>query len=353
MRGRGRSALSVFAALVLSVAAGADAHAQGAGAGAVSGARVHLVGAGDSASDLEARLRDLLGDEGPNLQVTSEPAFAVEQLFRVDDADAAWPTAWLVLDAGRVHVRAAGPGRSRFVFRDLDVGKPLTEFDRERLGQTVKAALATLVAGGAGALSLADAAAASGVALPDREPEASTTAAVSATNASGSAVGLAALYEGVTGGGSLIHNVGLIATLSGSGRPWDPELGLILGYGFPGDYEDANASALMIVQSTWVRATLSYKVAQAIRVGLGAGVDRETARTVLGLDVAQPVTWMPVGRLFARFGPTPVAGMHLSGTAFVEVTRPIDHQVLSGQMLVSLYRSSLVRPGFSVELWWR
>jgi hypothetical protein len=337
-------------ALVLWAAAGATAHAQDA----VALVRVHLVGAGDAAPELEARLRDLLSDGRSVVELTSEPSFAAERLFRVDDADGAWPTAWLVLDGPRARVRAAGAGRTRFVFRDLDVGRPLTEFDRERLGQTVKAALATLVAGGPGALTLADAAAASGVALPRQDPQpppaALPAAATPATAAPEPTVGLAAAFQVDGRGGQVSPNVALIGTLRASQRRFAPELALMLGYRTAKFY--GNYDAGLVVQSLWARATFSIRVAELLRLGLGLGGDREATTWSRGQAPADTDRWWPVARFLARLGPARFAGLQATGTVFVEVTRQIDYPVF-GNPGFYMYRSGPVQPGLSVELWWR
>jgi hypothetical protein len=341
------------AALALSVAVGGTADAQDA----VVLVRVHVVGAGDAAPDLEARLRDLLSDGVPALELTSEPAFAAERLFRVDDADSALPTAWLVLDGPRARVRAAGAGRTRFVFRDLDVGQPLTEFDRERLGQTVKAALATLVAGGPGALTLADAAAASGVVLPKREvqppaapPAPVPTVAAPAPAAPEPTVGLAAAFQVDGRGGQVSPNVALLGTLRGSQRRFAPELALMLGHRTAKFY--GNYDAGLVVQSLWARATFSIEFAELLRLGLGIGVDRETTTWSRGQAPADSQRWYPVVRFLARLGPTRVAGLQATGTVFVEVTRPIEYPVF-GDPGFYMYQSGPTQPGASVELWWR
>lgn len=353
MKARIRSAWLTTALVLLSAAVGGMVYAQNAGAPAVALVRVHLVGAGDAAPDLEARLGDLLNDGRSVIEMSREPAFAVERLFRVDDVEAAWPTAWLVLDGPRARVRAAGAGRTRFVFRDLDVGQPLTEFDRERLGQTVKAALATLIAGGPGALTLADAAAASGVVLPKQDVPPSTpppTVAVPTTAAPAPTVGLAAVFQVDRRGGQLGPNLALIATRRWSHLRLAPELALMLGYRTAKFY--GNGDAGLVVASLWARATFSVKFAELIRGGLGVGVDRETTSWSRGQAPADTERWYPVVRMFARMGPARVAGVQASGTVFVEVTRPIEYPVF-GNPGFYMYGSGPVQPGASIELWWR
>jgi hypothetical protein len=337
------------AVLVLTAVAGGVARAQDAPAAA--GARVHLVGAGDAAPDLEARLRDLLGDVAPALEITRETTFAVERLFRVDDADGAWPTAWLVLDGPRARVRAAGAGRTRFVFRDLDVGQPLTEFDRERLGLTVKAALATLVAGGPGALTLVDAAAASGVVLPKQEVP-PPAIALPATDPPEPTFGLGAVFQVEGRAGGFAPGLALVGTLRGSDWRGAPELSLMVGYRPAKFY--GNQSAGLVVQAHWVRATLSYKAAKLARLGVGLGVDREWTTWAGGRGPDDYDNWLPAARLFARWGPVRSSMLQVSGTGFVELTRAIEYPVFTDDgFYESPYRPSSFVVGLSIEVWWR
>ena len=333
-----------------------------AGAAPAPAPRVHVVGAGEAEPALAARLHDLLDQDLPGVVVDSAPSFRGDEPLRTD-TDVTAPAAWLVLEATHARVRAAGAGRARFVFRDLEVGQPLTEFDRERMGQAVKAALGTLVSGGPGLLSRADAAAASGVILTTSpRPLVSDVApSPSPTVTPEPRFRLGAFYQAVSVGSGLFHGPGLIATLSGSGRAFDPEIWLTAGYNLQRDF--GNQLASMTVDALWMRVGLDLRLSDLIRIGAGVGIDRQTNRVTsllpdVTIEPADDSTLITVGRLVTRAGPTRVAGIDVSLSAFLEISRAIDRiiyvDVHSGQgAAVTLYHSNNVRPGFSVELWWR
>jgi len=325
-------------------------------------ARVHVVGAGEGQPALAVRLHDLLDEEVPGLIVDGSPSFRGDEPLRLD-GDTGAPAAWLVLDGTHAHVRAAGAGRARFVFRELEVGQPLSEFDRERLGQSVKAALGTLAAGGPGLLSRADAAAASGVvavvATPPSPPP--PTAAPAAPAAPELRFRVGAFYEVQSSGGGLFHGPGLILTLSDSGRAHDPEVWLTGGYEVPGEF--GNQLASLTISALWARAGLSIRLNDAVRLGLGGGVDRQTTRLVY---IASPAVsslsstndhLVPVGRLLVRAGPTRLAGVDISLTVFLDLspTQQVDIYLSTADtplVPTTLYQSTVVRPGFSLDLWW-
>jgi len=351
-----------WGAVLVAVFVTSWAAARGAGA-APAVARVHLVGARDGQAALAARLHDLLDEEVPGLTVDDAPSFRGDEPLRLD-GETGTPAAWLVLDGTHAHVRAAGAGRTRFVFRELAVGQPLSEFDRERLGQSVKAALGTLVSGGPGVLSRADAAAASGliVVTPAAAPAPAPAPAPPAAAVPIPAVRfrLGAFYEVQSSGGGMFQGPGLIATVSDSGRPHDPELWLAGGYQVPGDY--GNQLAALTISALWARTGLSIRLKDAVRLGLGGGVDRQTTRLVyiVGGTPGYPDVderTVPVARVLVRAGPTRLAGIDVSLTAVLDVSpaHRVDIYVnptVDNQIIATLYRSNVVRPGFSLDLWW-
>lgn len=321
---------------------------------------VYIVGAGDGEPALAAGLHDLLRDEATSVVVVAASTFRGDEPFGTD-FEAAAPAAWLILETTRARVRAAGAERTRFVFRDLEVGQPLTEFDRERLGQTVKAALGTLVSGGPGALSRADAAAASGVTLAAALPPPVVREPAAQPPVPEPRFRLGAFYQAASLGNGLFHGPGLIATLSGSGRSYDPELWLAGGYDLRREF--GNQLASLNIDALWMRAGLNLRVADSVRVGAGLGIDRVTQRFValdprVQGDPDDGATVLLVGRLAARAGPARVAGVDVSLTAFLDVSRSMEKDIYvalesSTEFQVTLYRSNELRPGFSLDLWWR
>ncbi|HEY4188353.1 MAG TPA: hypothetical protein VGP07_24985 [Polyangia bacterium] len=360
MKGRSITASAALLATLLLAATGRAA---------APGARVHLVGAGDGAPALEARLHDLLDDEVTGLIVDTAPTFHADDPLRTDDAEATTPTAWLVLEGTHARLRAAGAGRARFVFRDLEIGQPLTEFDSERLGQSVKAALGTLIAGGPGLLSREDAAVASGVALVVAPPPPpAVVAAVELPSPPAPRFRLGAFYQAEAVGNGLFHGPGLIATWSGSGRRGDPELWLNAGYDIPNEF--GNQLASLSIDALWARAGLSLRWSDSVRVGAGVGIDRQTTRLVNftpdggagNPDFDHDLLF--VGRLLARVGPTRVAGIDMSVTAFLDISRSIERDIYAAfptsgttggviEVDLTVYRSNVFRPGLSLDLWWR
>jgi len=328
-----------------------------AGAAPAPVARVHVVGAGDGQPALAARLHDLLDDELPALIVDEAASFRGDEPLRLE-GDTGAPAAWLVLDGPHAHVRAASAGRTRFVFRELEVGRPLSEFDRERLGQSVKAALGTLAAGGPGVLSRADAATASGVVAvtpPSPPPSPAPVAAPELRFRVG------AFYEVQSSGSGTFQGPGLIATLSDSGRAHDPEVWLAGGYEVPGEF--GNQLASLTISALWARAGLSIRLNEAVRLGLGGGIDRQTTHLVYIASAAVSSSsssddrLVPVGRLLVRAGPTRLAGVDVSLTAFLDVSpaHQVDIYLNTADtplVATTLYQSNVVRPGFSLDLWW-
>jgi hypothetical protein len=251
----------------------------------------------------------------------------------------------------------------RFVFRDLDVGQPLTEFDFERLGQSLKAALGVLVAGGPGALSRADAAIASGVTLAGTPPPLAVAPPPAQPPSAALRFRLAGFYQATSVGSGLFHGPGVIATLSDRGRLRDPEIWLTAGYDIPGEF--GNQIASLLIDALWMRAGLSLRLTDTIRLGAGGGFDRQTTRLVYLAGagngyVDRSVNYIAAGRLFARIGPTSLAGIDVSLTAFLDVAGSTERDAYVGSSTTAnaivsftLYRSNVLRPGFALELWWR
>jgi len=359
MRDRGRerrrsSASTSWAAALMMACLPAIAAAAPASPAA---AHIHVIGAGEGEAAVAARLHDLLDEEVSGLVVDGAPSFHDDEPLRTD-ADAGAPVAWLVLEGTHARVRAAGAGRTRFVFRDLEVGQPLSEFDRERLGQSVKAALGTLVSGGPGTLSRADAAAASGVTPAAVPPPPVAAPTAPPPPESELRFRLGAFYQAESLGNGLFHGPGVIATLDDSRWPYAPELWLTGGYDLQRDY--GNQLASLTIDALWTRAGLSLRLAGGVRLGAGLGLDRQTIRltTMDPRVVANPgngTDVMLVGRLVGRAGPARVAGVDVSLTAFLDVSRSTERDIYltTPNVPVTLYHSNNLRPGFSLDLWWR
>ena len=122
-----------------------------------------VVGPIEELASLEKRLQDILDGSA---RLAHAATFDTAALFRADGLGADRPAAWVIIGHARVSIRVAGPGRQRFVFRDIGVARPLTEIDRERVGQSLKAALVTVIDGGPATLDRLGAQQAAGVATP-------------------------------------------------------------------------------------------------------------------------------------------------------------------------------------------
>jgi hypothetical protein len=132
----------VLGAVLLS---GASARAQ-----PVEAATVVIVAADATTSEWVAgRVQDLLADLLSGAQIEFAERFSPGDLFLADEPERPRAKAWVSIVGPVAQVRVANAKRERFVFRDLVVSQPLTEIDRERIGQTLKAALLTVAEEGA------------------------------------------------------------------------------------------------------------------------------------------------------------------------------------------------------------
>ncbi len=153
-RARTCAALAAFAAVLVPAAAMAAPAAS-------SDLYLIVVGADDGLGDLPDQLRDILGNPplqpDRRIQVGRAERFRAGDLFDLELPDANHPTAWVVVQSPLVHIRAAGAGRAQFVFRDITISWPMTELDRERVGQTLRAAVTVLLEARPGSLGRAEA----------------------------------------------------------------------------------------------------------------------------------------------------------------------------------------------------
>src|SRR4029077_10240250 len=91
--------------------------------------------------------------------------------------------------------------------------------------------------------------------------------------------------------------------------------------------------------SVWavaVRAGVDLETLPDLRVGAGVGFDHvDTYASSLqpfstaDAGAARLAFWVPLLRLFARYGPVDLAGFRMSGTLFVELTRTTVERVAS------------------------
>ncbi len=309
-----------------------------------------VVGAADAPADLAEQLRDVIAS--PPIQnvgridIARAEAIEPAELFDLARPDAGRPTAWIDVGGGVVHVRAAAAGRTRFVFRDITVARPLTELDRERIGQALRAALTTVIEGASGGLGRDEAQRAAGFAEQRRpvvtppanadEPRPPPPQSSASTGNQdqrplrfhlGGALEVARIAE------HFVFAPGLIAELEWAQRPTRPSVWVSLVDILPNDLPGYSSSGAY---------SLSF------RVGVGATpppLPWLHGEAGVGYDYLGP-GWgsghTSLLRLASRVGPTDLFGIHTSLTLLVEYMTG-DHLVLG----VSNWR-----PGLAIALWW-
>jgi len=320
----------------------------------------------DAGAELVARLSELLWDSSGSAAASGQaavrraPRFEPERLFAVDGADAGHPTAWVVLDGATARVRTADAQRERFLFRDLAVARPLTELDRERIGQTVKAALATVVAAGnsAGVLGPGPARAAAGLdpsaraatgpapsvdakGAPERARDgAVATGSAIAPSTSPLALGLAGYLEFARVRSHFAYGPGIVGTAEVIVQPIriGPWLSLMtfLPSGIGADSPAAPYGVAFRCGLTGGPSAVPW-----IHLELGAGYD-----WVRPLYTGGGEQKLPIYRLGARLGPVALASLKVASTLFVE------HASRSFDSYAAVERPE-TRPGLTIELWWR
>jgi hypothetical protein len=319
---------------------------------------VVLVAPAEALAPLMERVMDLLGDMSPAVEVERGAAFHPEELFWTDRVDALRPTVWVVVDGSYVRVRAAGAGRQRFVFRDIAVSVPLTEIDRERVGQTSKAALTAVIDGDAAALERDDAVDASAAAASPAPPAARAPTPV-VEREMPIALGLGALYELQTVGYGYgwRHGPGIVLTAEHRRLPLRPGLWLLAQYDLPSTVESGGAR--FSVSDLSLRAGASVAPLPWLRVDMGGGADLIRTRA---LASSEPVSFvspedltLAVLHVGVRLGPKRLGGLALSFAAHVERTRPARE--FFGFVGDSAYRDAFdlgaTHFGGSLALWWR
>ena len=331
--------------------------------------RVVMIGSETAVAGLDARIYDLLrARTAPT--ILHRDSFDASQVFREDADSGEAVTVWIAVDVGTARVYVSDRDRQRFVFRSLAVATPLTEVDRERIGQVSRTAVVTVLEGGVGLLGRGDAEAQMSVPVSLSEPRAVTVPAPAPATARtevrtrpipAPAVGapsrwaLAGLYEVQTAGRMIWQAVGVTGGYVWQQAPMQPSVWLVLRYQLPSTFQDSLAN--VDVRGESLRAGFAVAAGRGLRLGIGLGGDRITTRVVTASFVSylnEGPDWALVGRLFARLGPATFGGVSVSATVLLEVAPAADPNALVGDGVIygSPYNPSQFRPGVGVELWW-
>jgi hypothetical protein len=307
---------------------------------------VMVVAPGEELGHLAQRLRDVLvvGDSpaGPGgvVRMGHADRFEPQDLFRLEGPATDHPAAWVEMDGAVVHLRAAGPGRERFVFRDLAVSRPLNELDRERIAQALKAALATVIEGGPSALGRSEAQrrVANEPAAPV-PPMPVASAPEAAPRESWVRGGLGGFFQGMSLHTSTYFGVGIIGSLeltAFSIRPsvW-ASLMTFLPHGLsPSEQAAGYGSAfhggvgVRLAEIPWMELDLGFGFEWARPATLGGGSDR-----------------LAVYRIAERLGPVAVMDVKVALAIFFELATESFSNGFLGP-------PGSTRPGAALELWW-
>jgi hypothetical protein len=327
-----------------------------------SSADVYLIVAGsdDVPADFSQELGDVLASPPLALvhrvQVSRADRVEPAELFDLHRTEAAHPTAWVIVDGATVHVRTAGAGRAQFVFRDITTSRPMTELDRERVGQTLRTAVSALIEGRPGTLGRAQAKRAVDFEEPQPKvprPEPAELAPPLALIPPGSLPGgsvdkeplqfrLGASLQVVRYGSEFAYAPGATGSVEWRASSFRPRVWL---------------SLMEFLSHTYNAPPPAY--AASFRAGLGAAVP---AMPWLQVDLGAGVDWLrtapiPSGsatsvyRLAVRFGPTDRFGIRSSLTLSLEhlTTR---YFYFDGTLFQAQDEAFRWRPGLTIELWW-
>lgn len=348
---RAAAAAVIASALVLAVHAPRSTRAASADDGA-SGRRdpvAVVVCPPGGEPELAARLVDVVGtDLSPGgtrpLRVETASRFDPEELFRVDDT-AVRPTVWLVIDRDAAHVRAASADRQRFVFRDLVVAQPLTDLDRERIAHTAKVALATVVAGGTGALGPGAARGALGVDMASRvSPSAPPPGEVSEPDQPPFLkFSLAGFLEVARIRSYFAYGPGALTSLQlAIGPVWVGPWMSLMAFQLHGINTNSPAAPYGVAWRAGLTVGLVRPPVSWVHLDLGAGYD-----WVRPLYTGGGQQKIPTYRLAVRVGPDDVtAPLAISCAFFLEFADEafVNHDIAVG--------ARELRPGLALELWW-
>jgi hypothetical protein len=334
-----------------------------AAAGDRSSADVYLivVGSDDVPAGFSQELADVLASPPLPLlhrvQVSRADHVEPAELFDLHRTEAAHPTAWVIVDGATVHVRTAGAGRAQFVFRDITTSRPMTDLDRERVGQTLRTALGAVIEGRAGALDRAQAQQAVDFEQPKARvprPEGADLAPPLAlippgSLPAGSEEPVAAMQ--VRFGASLqivrLHSQfayapGAIGSIEWRGRSFRPRVWLSVMDFLPHAYNGPPPAYAASFRGG-IGATVPH--IPWLQIDLGAGVDWLRG-TAFPNGEGTSVT-----RLAVRFGPTDRFGIRSSLTLSLEHVRIIFVD-FANEPVPGGDGNSPWRPGLTLELWW-
>jgi hypothetical protein len=357
----------------------------------VSAVPVQLAGSAD-VDRLVVRLEELLTGVGAVVKVvrvaTTDPVAALG----TDIGDRDRPAAWVVVAQGKAHVRVAGPGRIRFIQRELAVKSPLSQLDGERIGHALRSALSTILEADAEqwlelaasheapAPALADSDEQAASAAPEARralratPEIALSAPASAPPSSPSSGrprwDVGALWEvqrvtlcrcgGAPRPAAFLQGVGATLAAVWNRVRLQPELLVSGQYHLP--LTIGTIAGETTLSGFSLHLDGSVRVRPAVHLGLGVGLDRMNL-SVDDLSTAPQGSIVPfspqvrgLGRVFLRFGPHATGPIDVSAVLLLEVTRSGTEQRVywfDQPEPDPIYQDARVRPGLAIDLRWR
>jgi hypothetical protein len=350
---------------------------------------VQVAGPEPHLSALATRLQEMVEELSPAVQVVRISGSAAARAWRRDISAANRPAAWVnIVEGGRVRVRVLGAGRNRIVLRELTVANPMTELDRERTGQTLLTALATLAEAPAHAAPIAPAretrseaiVAPRSLAMVERGAAPRDVGGVLAARAAPVAPALrprwtlGALYEvqrvAVGDTGRLLRGPGALVAAEWGQVPWAPEVflsGQYRSYQVPVTSTSGANEAVVTGFSFHLGGSLA--VLPAVHLGLSLGLARLNIIGKIqtidapplppdnvkpGLLVVSDNRTSAVGRVFLRFGPLGLGPVSLSAVALVETAdSDLVYAGIDFADNVTTHYYDGWRPGLATEIRWR
>jgi hypothetical protein len=318
---------------------------------------------------------------------TTDPVAALG----TDIGDRDRPAAWVAVAQGKAHVRVAGPGRIRFIQRELAVKSPLSQLDGERIGHALRSALSTILEADAEqSLELAASHEAPAPAPADPADPAASTApearrALRATpevalsapapaplpspSSSRPSWEVGALWEvqrvtlcrcgGLPRPAAFLQGVGATVAAVWNQVRLQPELLVSGQYHLPLIIDMSAGETTLSGFSLHLDGAATLR--PAVHLGLGVGVDR----MYLSVDDIMPpergttMLFSPqlrgLGRVFLRFGPHATGPIDVSVVLLLEVSRSGNElrRTWLDQPAQPEYQDARVRPGFALDLRWR
>ena len=327
-----------------------------------SSADVYLivVGSDDVPADFAQELGDVLASPPLALvhrvQVSRADRVEPAELFDLRRTEAAHPTAWVIVDGATVHVRTAGAGRAQFVFRDITTSRPMTDLDRERVGQTLRTAVSAVIEGRPGALGRDPGSAR--VDFEEPRPPAATREAPDVAPplalippgslpASGESQEPIQFHLGASLQIARLHSQfayapGAVGSLEWWSVSFRPRLWLSVMDFLPHSYNGPSPAYAASFRAG-VGATVPY--IPWLQIDFGVGVDWLRGASLLDGDNTS------VSHLAVRLGPAGVFGIRSSLTLSLEHVRIIFVD-FSGDPVPGDEGNSPWRAGLTLELWW-